>query len=203
MKKKIREHFRRVDPKLFVWAERIELDERTIPDNLFEELVESIIGQQLSGKAADTIFGRLKKLFPKGEITPDRILKLSDEKIRECGTSWAKIKSLKDLAAKVKNKELDLDSLKKLPDEEVIIELVKVKGIGPWTAEMFLMFTLCRQDIFSHGDLGLRNGIKKIYGFKKEPTRKQIEKIVRKWSPYRSYASRILWRSLEIKDNLV
>jgi len=80
-----------------------------------------------------------------------------------------------------------------------IKELTKVKGIGPWTAEMFLMFTLGREDIFSHGDLGLKNAIKKLYKFKKEPTRKQIEKIVEIWKPYRTYASRILWKSLEIK----
>ena len=85
-----------------------------------------------------------------------------------------------------------------MDDDTIIRELIKVKGIGRWTAEMFLMFVLCRPDVFSHGDLGLRKAIKKIYGFKKEPTTKQIERIVKKWSPYKTYASRLLWTSLEI-----
>jgi DNA-3-methyladenine glycosylase II len=84
-----------------------------------------------------------------------------------------------------------------LTDREVITELIKVKGIGPWTSEMFLMFVLGREDVFSHGDLGLRKGIKKIYGFKKDPTKKQTEKIVSRWSPYKTYASRVLWFSVE------
>jgi len=127
------------------------------------------------------------------------LLKLSDKKIRSCGTSNSKVSFLKDLAAKVLKNDLKLNKLDKLSDDLVIKELTKVKGIGPWTAEMFLMFTLGREDIFSHGDLGLKNAIKKLYKFKKEPTRKQIEKIVEIWKPYRTYASRILWKSLEIK----
>ena len=83
-------------------------------------------------------------------------------------------------------------------DEDVIVELTKIKGIGRWTAEMFLMFTLGREDIFSYGDLGLRKGIMKLYGYKKEPTEQQMEKLATRWKPYRTYAARILWRSLEI-----
>ncbi len=195
----IHSHFQKNDPILYKWMQKITVEERALPENLFEELCEQIISQQLSGKASDTIFGRFKKLFPKGDITPERLLKLQDDEIRTCGTSWAKIKSLKDLATKVKDKTLHLENLKNMSDEDVMKELTSVKGIGPWTAEMFMMFSLGREDIFSHGDLGLRNAIKKIYNFKKEPTRKQIEKIVEKWSPYRTYASRILWRSLLIK----
>ena len=86
-----------------------------------------------------------------------------------------------------------------MQDEEVIVELTKVKGIGRWTAEMFLIFTLGREDVFSFGDLGLKKGLMKVYGFKKEPTKKQIEKIVKNWSPYKSFASRILWGSLELE----
>lgn len=197
MDKKILDHFKKSDPVLYEWIQKVHLDELPEPTNLFEELCDEIISQQLSGKAANTIFGRLKQLFPRGEITPEHILKLSDDKIRNSGTSWAKVRFLKDLATKVKNGELILENLKDLSDEEVIKELTQVKGIGPWTAEMYLMFTLGREDVFSHGDLGLKNAIKKIYDFKKEPTRKQVEKIVKKWSPYRTYACRVLWQSLE------
>ena len=126
-------------------------------------------------------------------------MKIPDQKIRDAGLSWAKVKYLKDLADKVKNKVIHLEKLDTLSNEEVITELTKVKGIGPWTAEMFLMFTLGREDVFSHGDLGLKNAIKKLYGFKKDPTRKQVEKIIARWTPYKTYACRILWKSLEIK----
>lgn len=169
-----------------------------ISNDYFSELCEIIINQQLSDKAAATIFARFKKLFPKEKIIPQVLLKLSDEKIRSCGTSNAKVSFLKDLAEKVLAEDLRFDGLDKLSDEKVITELIKVKGIGPWTAEMFLMFTLGREDVFSHGDLGLRNAIKKLYKFKKDPTKKQIEKIVNKWKPYRTYACRILWKSLEL-----
>jgi len=126
-------------------------------------------------------------------------MSLDDAKIRSCGTSNAKVKSLKDLAQKVSSGSLKLNKLKSLPDEEVMRELVKVKGIGPWSAEMFLMFGLGREDIFSHRDLGLRNAIKKMYGFRKDPSLRQIEKIVSKWKPFRTYASQVLWQSLELK----
>lgn len=199
MKKHVIEHFKKTDPVLHAYIEQVNIETFHKTDNLFESLCDEIISQQLSGKAAGTIFDRFKKLFPKGEITPEKLIKIPDEKIREAGTSWAKIRSLKDLADHVLTKKLDLDHLKNLPDEEVMKQLVQVKGIGPWTAEMFMMFTLEREDIFSHGDLGLRKAMQKMYGFNKEPTVKQIEKIVKKWRPYRSYGARILWKFLDIK----
>jgi DNA-3-methyladenine glycosylase II len=199
MVKKAREHFKKHDPVLFSYFDKIELDLHKPPADLFAELCDTIINQQLSGKAAATIFSRFKKLFPKGKITAQGLLKLKDDKIRSCGTSNAKVKSLKDLAQKVVSGELKLNKLKNLSDEKVAKELIKVKGIGPWSAEMFLMFGLGREDVFSYGDLGLRNAIKKMYGFKKDPSQKQIEKIVSKWKPFRTHASRILWRSLELK----
>ncbi|MBI3620055.1 DNA-3-methyladenine glycosylase 2 family protein [Candidatus Roizmanbacteria bacterium] len=102
------------------------------------------------------------------------------------------------MAKRVKSKELNLKNIDKAADTTVINELMKVKGIGPWTAEMFLMFALAREDVYSHGDLGLKKGLMKIYNFKKLPSQKQVEKITKKWSPYRTYACRILWQSLEI-----
>lgn len=199
MEKHIFEHFKKVDPLLHEFIEKVELATYKKNDNLFESLCDEIISQQLSGKAAETIFSRFKKLFFNKNITPEVLLKIPDEKIREAGTSWAKIRSLKDLAHHVISKKLNLEHLKNLPDEEVIKQLVQVKGIGPWTAEMFMMFTLGREDIFSHGDLGLKKAIQKIYGFKKEPTKEQMQKVAIKWCPYRTYACRILWKTLEIK----
>ncbi|MBI3559512.1 DNA-3-methyladenine glycosylase 2 family protein, partial [Candidatus Gottesmanbacteria bacterium] len=108
-----------------------------------------------------------------------------------------KTRFIRDLAHQVLTKSVQLDQLAQLSDQDVIVELTKVKGIGPWTAEMFLMFTLGREDVFSYGDLGLRKAIKKLYGFKKDPTVKQMDKIVHKWKPFRSFAARILWKSLD------
>lgn len=195
----IKKHFRKNDLVLFSYVDKVELTVYTPPSDLFVELCDTIINQQLSGKAAATIFNRFKKLFPKKKITAKGLLKLSDAKIRSCGTSNAKVKSLKDLSKRVVSGELNLKKIKNLSNEDVIKELVKVKGIGPWSADMFLMFGLGREDVFSHGDLGLRKAIMKMYGFRKEPTIKQVEKIISKWKPYRTYASRVLWRSLELK----
>lgn len=199
MDKKIISHFKSRDPLLYAYIAKIEPltpFEKIETDRFFQELCDSIVSQQLAGKAAATIFGRFKALFPKGEITPKKVLKIPDEKLRTVGLSRAKASYIKDLAQKVESEELDLGKLVDLPDEEVILELVKVKGIGKWTAEMFLMFTLGKQDIFSYGDLGLRNGLKKVYG---EKTAEELEKIINNWSPYKTVASRILWRSLDIK----
>ncbi|MEK9143248.1 MAG: DNA-3-methyladenine glycosylase 2 family protein [Patescibacteria group bacterium] len=162
------------------------------------DLCDDIIGQQLSSKVADVLIVRFHKLFPGNRITPRAVLALSEETLRGTGMSWSKTRFIRDLAQHVLTKSIQLDQLAKLSDQDVIKELTKVKGIGPWTAEMFLMFTLGREDVFSYGDLGLRNAIKKLYGFKKDPTIKQMEKIVNKWKPYRTYAARILWKSLEL-----
>ncbi|MBI4973220.1 DNA-3-methyladenine glycosylase 2 family protein [Candidatus Roizmanbacteria bacterium] len=196
------QHLKIKDPILHEYAlkvKRIEVIQKEKPERYFYQLCRDIVGQQLSGKAAETIFGRFEKLFPDGKIQPSNILTIPHEKMRAVGMSNAKARYVHHLAEAVQNEGLRLLQLDSLPDEEVIIELTKVKGIGRWTAEMFLIFTLGRQDIFSYGDLGLKKGLMKIYGFKKEPTKKQVEKIVKKWSPYKSFASRVLWGSLEMK----
>lgn len=191
--KKIKRHFKKVDPVIHKVMEPIDFGQwwdRPKRD-YFVALCEDIVGQQLSGKAADSIWARFEKLFSKKQVTPDKLLKLTDEQIRNIGTSWAKVKYLKDLAGKVKAKAIHLESLEKLADSEVVVELTKIKGIGPWTAEMFLIFTLKREDIFSFGDLGLNKAIKKLYG-KRKP-----ESIIKRWSPYRSFGSLTLWYSLD------
>ena len=199
MDKHIVDHFKKADPILHAYFSKIELIPHKKSENLFHALTDEIISQQLSGKAAGTIFDRFKKLFPDENITPEKVMELPEEAIRGAGASWAKVRSLKSLAEHVLTKKLDLEHLESLPNAEVMNQLVQVKGIGPWTAEMFMMFTLGREDIFSHGDLGLKKAIQKIYSFKKEPTQKQIEKIVKKWSPYKTYGSRILWKVLDLK----
>lgn len=198
MHKRIKRHFQTVDPVLFSLLDKIKPFELTKYNDYFVSLCREIIGQQLAGKAADAIYVRFLKLFPKGRVTPGRLLKIPDEKIRAIGPSWSKVGYIKDLAIKIVEKKVNLSRVASLSDEEVMKELTQVKGIGPWTAQMFLMFTLGREDIFSYGDLGLRRAIQKLYNFKKEPGVKQMEKLVIKWKPYRTYAARILWASLEI-----
>jgi 3-methyladenine DNA glycosylase/8-oxoguanine DNA glycosylase len=164
-------------------------------ERYFIDLLEAIANQQLSGKAAATIFGRVRDLC-KGKITPDVILKLSEAKLRRAGLSFAKIKYAKDLATRVMNNELIIKDLDKLEDEKVVEELVKVKGIGRWTAEMFLMFSLGRPDIFPVDDLGIKKGFEKVTG-KKFDKDKSAKFALKYWSPYRTVASWYLWRSLE------
>ena len=193
--KKVLDHFKKVDPIIYKAAIKIDLPDLVRADDYFVDLIQTIIGQQLSGKAADTIFGRFKDLMPAQKVTAENILKTKDEKIREAGISYSKIKYIKGVAHEVLNNGLDLKKFDDQSDEVVREDLIKLKGIGPWSAEMFLMFSLGREDIFSPGDLGLKNGIKKLYGFKKDPTQQEMLHISSKWKPYRTYASRILWRT--------
>jgi len=194
--KKIKNHFKKVDAILYKAIKDLYLLEKVSPKDYFAKLCGEIINQQLSDKASATIYKRFQKLFPDEKINPEYTLKLNHEEIRATGTSNAKVRFIKSLAEKIVNKEIQLEKLDNMGDHEVINELTKIKGIGPWTAEMFIMFSLGREDVFSHGDLGLNKAIKKLYGFKEEPTRKQIETITKKWSPYRTYACAILWGSL-------
>lgn len=196
----IARHFQKHDRMLSSIIEKIGPIKELRPDkpaNYFFRLCQEIVGQQLAGKAAKAIFVRFQKLFPDEKVTPAGVLKIPHSSMRKAGLSNAKARYIRDLAEKVSHKELILKNLTNLSDEQVVEELIKVKGIGPWTAEMFLMFTLTREDVFSPGDLGIRKAIKKIYGLKKDPTPKQIEKISNKWKPYRTYACLVLWQALD------
>ncbi len=204
MSKTIIAHFKKSDPKLYEVLIKV-MDNHaeylfTLKkhDFLFDRLVESIISQQLSVRVADVIYERVLNLMPYKKLNPEAILKTKDEILRAAGLSYGKIKYIKDLSDKVTSGDLDLDNLENLENEEVIEKLIAVKGIGKWTAEMFLMGALGRPDIFSHGDLGLKNAFKKIYGVT-EYNEVEAEQIVIKWSPYRTIAARILWKSLELK----
>jgi DNA-3-methyladenine glycosylase II len=196
MDKKIRKHFQKADPVLY--GASLTVGELALhpTDNYFERLCESIVNQQLSEKAGDTIFGRLKDLFPERKIDAQRLMKLPDDLLRGCGISRPKIAYMKAIAKEVCAETIPFPDFAKMTNDGVIEELVKLKGIGRWTAEMFLMFTLGREDIFSYGDLGLRRGMQKLYKLKKEPSIRTAERISKKWSPYRTYACLILWRSL-------
>ena len=195
-----KKYLQKSDPVLAKIIAQVNLPQRKRSRNHFRALVESIISQQLSVKASDTIFKRFVKLFPGGRFPKaEAILKIPDRKFRSVGISGAKTKFIKDLALHVHQGKLNFQKIRKLSDEEVIDVLIKVKGIGRWTAEMFLMFSFDRPDLFSHGDLGLRNAIQRWYKFRKPPTAKQIDKIVTKWSPHRTLACRYLWHSLSLK----
>lgn len=188
------------DPILAQVIRRVREPVWKLETDYFRSLVEAIISQQLSGKAADTIIGRFEKLFKKLPFTPKDILKLDKEQIRGVGISYGKVSYIQDVAEKALDQTLNFEKLLTLPDEDVIKHLIQVKGIGRWTAEMFLMFSLGREDVFSYGDQGIKNAMQKLYKLKKPPTPKQAEKISAKWKPYRSWACRYLWRSLELEE---
>jgi DNA-3-methyladenine glycosylase II len=191
-------HLRRSDPVLGAVIKKRKLSPQKRRTNHFRSLVVAIVNQQLSGKAADTILGRFEALFPGKKFPlPEDVLKMPVPKMRKAGLSKMKVSFLKDLSRAIIKGSVDFKKMRKLSDEEVIEHLTSVKGIGRWTAEMFLMFSLNREDVFSYGDLGLRNAIKKLYKLRAHPTKAQAEKISLKWKPYRTLASRYLWASLD------
>jgi DNA-3-methyladenine glycosylase II len=196
--KKVKARFSKTDPALLAILNTVNLadwfEDRPSADH-FYNLTRNIISQQLAGKAASAIFTRFQTLIG-DSVTPAAVVQFEDQQFRDVGLSWAKAKYIKDLAAKTLSGEVRLDNLDTLDDEGVITELTKVKGIGRWTAEMFLLFTLHRENIFSYGDLGLKNGFAKLYGID-SPTAAQIEAVVTRWSPYKSYGSVALWHYLD------
>jgi len=198
-----KKHFKRADPHLYEAALGIDIEEITPSKDLFRDIVWTIVGQQLSARAADAIFARVLTLFPGRRVTSVRVMKISDEAMRAAGLSMAKVRAIKAFALAVERKELTLLKLATSTDEEVIVELTKVKGIGPWTAEMVLMFSLARPDIFSRGDLGLRKGMMELYGLRKLPSDRRFQKLLDAWSPYRTYAARILWKISDQKTKRV
>jgi DNA-3-methyladenine glycosylase II len=165
----------------------------------FHSLAESIVYQQLNGKAASTIFERFAALAG-DPVTPKGILKLTDAQMRSVGLSKQKSSYLRDMAERTVHGELNFGKLHALPDEEVIKHLTQVKGVGEWTAQMFLMFTLRRPNVLPTGDFGVQMAIKKHYRKRKLPKPLQMEKIAKAWEPYRSVACWYLWRSLDLKE---
>ena len=188
------------DPKLRDVIKRIGRCElhSAAPKDPFVTLCRSIASQQLSTKAAATIFRRFEDLFPPDRTpTPERVMTLSDDEIRACGFSRPKVTFIKDLASRVGDGRLDLKKLRKHSDEDVVQQLVAVKGIGRWTAEIFLMFRLGRADILPADDLGLMNAVHRAYKLRKRPDARKLRRMGEAWRPYRSIAAWYLWQSLD------
>jgi DNA-3-methyladenine glycosylase II len=166
------------------------------PADAYGALLRAIVGQQLSTKAARTIYLRVLDLFGGATPSPEQLLDASEEDLRGCGLSGRKTEYVRDLARHVLSGELELDRLEQLGDEEVIEEIVAVRGLGRWTAEMFLLFHLQRPDVLSGGDLGIRRAIQIEYGLEEMPPPARVLEIGQPWRPHRSLASLYLWESL-------
>jgi len=200
------DHLARSDPRFAA------LVARALPYNVvaqplvrpFDALAESIAYQQLSGKAAATIFGRVRALYPRRKfLDPKLVLATPDEKLRACGLSRSKVAALKDLAAKTLDGTVPTGrALLRMSDEEIIERLTAVRGIGRWTVEMLLLFDLGRLDVWPVADYGVQKGFAKTFGRKKLPTAKQFQKIGEKWRPYRSVAAWYFWRALDAPEKV-
>jgi DNA-3-methyladenine glycosylase II len=181
----------------------LEHDSRGRPAELYGALLRSITGQQLSVRAARAIYGRLTDRFGGRAPTPEELLADDPDELRAAaGLSRAKVASLRSLAQHVIAGELELDRLQELSDEEVSAELIAVKGIGRWTADMFLMFTLRRPDVVAVGDQGLRNAVMRAYGLDAPPSSDEFTALAEPWRPYRTRACLYLWRSLDNEPNV-
>ena len=190
------------DRKLAKVIKKVGNYEIRVTKNKYESLVEAIITQQLSGSAAKSISTRFRALYVTRFPKPADVLSTSNAKLRKTGLSKMKVEYIKDISKKIESKELKLQKLPKLTDEEVVDELTKIRGIGRWTAEMFLIFTLGRMDVLPVGDLGLKKGIKKLHSMSELPTDKEMEKIANKWRPYITVATWYLWKSLQNFDTI-
>ncbi|MGH2763830.1 MAG: DNA-3-methyladenine glycosylase family protein [Thermoleophilaceae bacterium] len=170
---------------------------RERPGDAYGALLRSIVGQQLSTRAARSIYGRLVEIFDGHAPTPAQLLAADPERIRAVGLSRAKVAYLRDLARHVEEGTLELERLPDLPDEEVSAQLTAIKGLGQWTADMFLMFHLRRPDVLPVGDLGIRRAVQVEYRMRKLPDAKRLERTARPWRPHRTLACLYLWSSLD------
>jgi DNA-3-methyladenine glycosylase II len=198
------------DPTMAALIERIgkiDIEERLRrrneerPADAYGALLRSIVGQQVSTKAARAIYNRVLDLFGGNTPSPRRLLAVSAEELRAAGLSGRKVEYVRDLAQHVLDGELELDRLEQLDDEQVIEEIVAVRGLGRWTAEMFLLFHLERPDVLSGGDLGIRKAIQIEYGMEEMPTPQETVAFGERWAPHRSLASIYLWESLAAVPN--
>lgn len=186
-------HLRKSDPKMRILVKEQGVLEFKPRGKLFTSLVESIISQQLNGRVADLIIGRVNGLFLPGRLTPDKLHAVSPSKLRKAGLSPQKLSYLKDLSSRLVRGDLDLAALPKKSDEEIVSVLDDVRGIGPWTAQMVLMFSLGRPDVLPVDDYGIQKAIERVYGLPRLPDRKSIERLAVPWQPYRSLACLYLW----------
>ena len=194
-------HLRKSDPVLAAIIDRVGHYRIEFRNPDFETLVKSIVYQQLSGRVANVIFGRLAAAAG-GKITPESILKLRPARMRKVGLSGQKTEYIRDLARHTRDGRVRFEELPDLPDDEVMARLTAVKGIGVWTVHMFLIFALRRHDVLPIGDLGIRNAIRKAYDLEALPLPGEIEAMAERWRPFCTVASWYLWRSLEPNANL-
>jgi DNA-3-methyladenine glycosylase II len=193
------EHLAKVDPKLKILIKKHRPCKLLPHTDYYGELVGAIIGQQLSEKAGATIYKRFLELFGGKLPTPEQIIAVDKEKIRAIGCSYGKIGYMKDLAQHIVDERLDLSHIATLPNDTVIEQLVAVKGIGEWSAHMFMIFSLGRLDILPTGDLGIRKAMMRVYNLPELPSPAQMKAIAlhNKWNPYESVASWYLWKSVD------
>jgi DNA-3-methyladenine glycosylase II len=173
-----------------------------ITRNRYRSLVEAIISQQLSGSAAESILNRFRKLYKSNFPKPIEVLQTSDTKLRKVGLSKMKVKYIKELSKKTESRHLNMRNFSTMEDEQIIEHLTNVKGIGRWTAEMFLIFSMGRWDVLPVGDLGLKKGIQLMYSLNDLPTEKEMEQLAESWRPYRTVATWYLWKSLQKFDTI-
>lgn len=192
------EHLQNADPIIAAVIQKIgPLEESRDSQDHFRALCRIIVGQQLSVAVARAIWSRVETHFGPN-FSPDAILKTSQDELRTLGLSGAKARYLLALATHINEGKLQIERLETLPDEEIAREIVEVKGLGPWSADMFLMFHLGREDILPVGDLGIREAIKRLYSLENRPDAAQMTQIAAPWRPFRTLASRYLWKSLDI-----
>ena len=189
------DHLRAQDPVMGMLIERVGAFRMEYREPSFEALVRSIVYQQLSGKAASTIYGRVEAAV--GQVTPERLLACSAEELRGLGLSGQKASYVLDLAEKTRSGVVRFQDLPALGDAAVIEHLTPVKGVGVWTVQMFLMFALRRRDVLPVGDLGIRSAMKQAYRMRELPKPERMERVARPWRPYASVACWYLWRSLD------
>ena len=194
--------FLQKDPKMAEIIEQVGEYKVKITKNRYQSLVEAIIAQQLSGYAAESILKRFKKLYKSKFPKPVDVIKTSDAKLRSVGLSKMKITYIKDLSKKIESNQLNMRRISAKNDEFIVEQLTSVKGIGRWTAEMFLIFSLGRQDVLPVGDLGLKKGIQLLYSLEELPNEKEIEQFAESWKPYRTVATWYLWKSLQKFDSI-
>ena len=194
--------FLKKDPKFAKIIKQVGDYNVKITKNRYQSLVEAIIAQQLSGSAAGAILKKFKKLYKSNFPKPLEVLKTPDSKLRSAGLSRMKISYIKDLSKKIETNQLSFRKISTKSDEYVVEQLTNVKGIGRWTAEMFLIFSLGRLDILPVGDLGLKKGVQLMHSFNELPDEKEIEILAESWRPYRTVATWYLWKSLQKFDNI-
>jgi 3-methyladenine DNA glycosylase/8-oxoguanine DNA glycosylase len=190
-------HLRRADPVMAKIIEQVGPCQLAVLQPNFETLARSITFQQLHGKAAATIFARVRKAVGRS-FTATAFLKAEPEALRACGLSRQKLASLTDLAEHVVRRQINFRKLPTLDNDAVLETLTQVRGVGAWTAQMFLMFGLGRANVLPAGDFGIRNAVRQAYGLREMPNPADLEKIALPWHPYRTVASWYLWRSLDV-----